>query len=75
MIRRSICIIPSVPADDKCNVGVTQPCQLICLFNQVWFPPGELLRLCFCCVRHAMSLSQLREDEGYYTAAYLPKLG
>ena len=75
MICRTIYIISSVPADDKCNVGVTQLCQLIYLFDQVWFPPNKLLRLCFCCVRHIVSWSQLRKDEGYDTAAYLPELG
>lgn len=59
MISRPIYIILSIPSDDECNVGVTQSCQLICLFDQVWLPFGELLRLCFCCVRHVLNLPRL----------------
>ena len=53
MIRRSVSIVPSIPADNKCNVCVTQPRQLICLLYQVWFPSGELLRFGFFRVWHA----------------------
>ena len=62
MIGRSISIIPSVPADDHCNICMTQSRQLICLL-QVRFPSGELLRFGFCCIRHTMKvLPQLGED-------------
>ena len=54
VISRSISIIPSIPADDKCHVCMTQSCQLICLLDQIWFPPGELLRFCFRCVWHVV---------------------
>lgn len=54
MISGPIGIIPSVPADDQCNICVTQSSQLICLLHQVRFPSGELLSFCFCCVWHVM---------------------
>ena len=54
MISGPIGIIPSVPADDQCNICVTQLSQLICLLHQVWFSSGELLSFCFCCVWHVM---------------------
>ena len=38
----------------KGKVCRTQSCQLICLFHKVRFPPGDLLRLDCCGVRHDM---------------------
>lgn len=61
MIGRSISIIPSVPADDHCNICTTQLRQLICLLHQIRFPSDELLRFCFCYVTHIVKLlPQLR---------------
>lgn len=54
MISELIGIIPSVSADDQCNICVIQLSQLICLLHQVQFPLGELLSFCFCCVWHVM---------------------
>ena len=52
MVDGSIGVIPSVPADDHCNVCVAQPCQLVCLFDQVRPPSGELLRFGFGRISH-----------------------
>ena len=71
MISRSIGIVPSVSADDECNVCVAQMCQLICLFDQVWFSSGKLLRLCLGCIRHLRKLSRGgQENEQAYIAQY-----
>ena len=56
VIHRSISIVPSVPADDHCNVCVTQSCQLVCLLDQVRSSSGELLRFCFGRVQHLVDL-------------------
>jgi len=53
-----------VGGDDQCNVCMAQPRQLVCLFHQVGFPSGELLRLGFCCIWHFMrSLHSFDTDE------------
>ncbi len=60
MIGRSISIIPSVPADDHCNICTTQLRQLICLLHQIRFPSEELLRNAYCEVA-----ASIKAETGY----------
>ena len=65
MIGRSISIVPSFPADDQCDICVTQTYQLDCVLHQAWPPSGELLRSGFCCVSRLVRPTQLsRHREG-----------
>ena len=56
VVNWSIGVIPSVPADNHYYICVIQPCQLVCLLDQIRSPSGEPLRFCFGRVQRLVDL-------------------